>query len=33
VQLHQLMPNSILHIACFIMLCKVSLAWIPIGAL
>jgi hypothetical protein len=33
VQLHQLMPNSILHIACFITLCKVSLAWIPIGAL
>jgi hypothetical protein len=32
VQLHQLTPNSILHIACFITLCEAFLASIPTGA-
>jgi hypothetical protein len=31
VQLHQLTPNSILHIACFIMLCEAFLGMILIG--
>jgi hypothetical protein len=29
VQLHQLTPNSILHIACFIMLCRAFLGIDP----
>jgi hypothetical protein len=31
VQLHQLTPNSILHIACYITLCESFLGAIPIG--